>query len=395
MNVCLVSQEYPPETGGGGIGTQTFLKAHGLVKLGHTVHVVSCSHDGAPRTYLDGEVVIHRIRHPASDSRFSEPSVHWVAYSWAVANTIDALRDHVGFDLIEFPDYGAEGFIHRLETTRSRGVPLVVGLHGPLAMFAEHVGWPAVGSEFYRFGTFMEEVVVGGADLRVAYSHNIARFWSGRHGISLGEIEVVHTAVDANMFAPPKVERGEGRTVLFVGRIDAHKGVFAVAEAVDRLRRRHPKILLRIVGGGDEAAVNRLREMLETGMKAHVEFVGRVPYSELPEHYAGCDVFASPATHEPGVASVYLEAMSCGKPVVACDTGGAPEAVVDGRTGLLVPPGDGDALEHALDRLLTDGELRDRLGRNGRKMVLEYFSIDKHIARVEAAYKRLLARGRT
>jgi glycosyltransferase involved in cell wall biosynthesis len=375
-----------------------FLKAHGLANLGHTVHVVSCSHDGAPRAYRDGKVIVHRIRHPASDSRFSEPSVHWAAYSWAVAKAIDTLHDEARFDLIEVPDYGAEGFIHRmeathrLETTGPRGVPLVVGLHGPLAMFAEYVGWPAAGSAFHRFGTFMEEVVVRGADLRVAYSHNIARFWSARHAIPLEEIDVVHTAVDARMFAPRKVERTGGGTVLFVGRIDTHKGVFAVAEAVDRLKRRHPGILLQIAGDGDEGAVSRLREMLEGGMKAHIQYLGRVPLSELPEHYAGCDVFASPATHEPGVASVYLEAMSCGKPVVAANTGGAPEAVIDGRTGLLVPPGDDDALERALDRLLTDGELRQRLGSNGRTMVLEYFAIDQHIGRVEAGYQRLLAR---
>ncbi len=101
-------------------------------------------------------------------------------------------------------------------------------------------------------------------------------------------------------------------------------------------------------------------------------------------------MFASPALQEHGLATVYLEALSCGKPVVACNTGGAPEAVIDGQTGLLVPPEDIDTLVSALDRLLANPELRHQLGRQGRKMVLDYFSVDKLIERVEATYRKLL-----
>ncbi len=72
--------------------------------------------------------------------------------------------------------------------------------------------------------------------------------------------------------------------------------------------------------------------------------------------------------------------------------GGPPEAVIDGETGLLVAPGDKNALVQALDTLLANPELRNRLGRNGRKRVLDYFSIDRHVLRVEASYKRLVER---
>jgi glycosyltransferase involved in cell wall biosynthesis len=77
--------------------------------------------------------------------------------------------------------------------------------------------------------------------------------------------------------------------------------------------------------------------------------------------------------------------------VVACNTAGAPEAVLDGVTGFLVTPGNSEAVALALDRLLSNPEMRQQLGRNGRKRVLEYFAIEKHIIRVEEAYDQLLA----
>jgi phosphatidylinositol alpha-1,6-mannosyltransferase len=167
--------------------------------------------------------------------------------------------------------------------------------------------------------------------------------------------------------------------------------VLAIGEAVIRLREKYPDILFRLVGAGDETNLRRLHELIEGGRaERHFELVGYVPHQELAKYYAACDLFASPAAQEHGVASVYLEALSCGKPVVACNSGGAPEAVIDGQTGLLVPPDDIEALTETLDRLIADPELRERLGRNGRQLVLDYFSRDRMIDRVEAAYQRLL-----
>ncbi len=391
MTICLVSQEYPPE-GGGGICMQTFLKARALAGLGHTVHVIAATYENSERTYLDGQVIVHRIVHPECYTPFSEPSVHWVAYSWLVARKIYELLEEVSFDLIEFPEYGAEGFIFIIDAQQYQHIPVVVMLHGSLTMCAERMGWPSIESDFYRFGVFMEETVVRRANLLLAASHNIARFWADRCDIPLEHIGVPHTAVDSRVFVPPTTAEGSRPTILFVGRVQWAKGVFAAAEAVLRLRDKYPNILFRIVGAGGEDDLEHLHEMIEgSGAMENFEVLGELPHHELSKYYAGCHVFAFPAPIEHGVATVILEAMSCGKPVVVCTTGGPSEAVVDGETGLLVPPGDIDALARALDTLLADRELRDRLGRNGRRRVLDYFSLDKHVARVEEAYNSLLA----
>ena len=108
MKICLVSQEYPPETGGGGIGTQTYLKAQGLAARGHEVHVISLSGDGIPRMYADGPVVVHRIVHPELDAPGFELTTSWMAYSGAVARKLQELDSGVHFEIIQFPEYGGE-----------------------------------------------------------------------------------------------------------------------------------------------------------------------------------------------------------------------------------------------------------------------------------------------
>src|SRR5437667_6642075 len=89
MKICLVSQEYPPETGGGGIGTQTYLKAKGLSERGHLVHVVSASWDDEARLQQDGDIVIHRIPEPRLAVPGYELSSYWLAYSHCFAKHPD------------------------------------------------------------------------------------------------------------------------------------------------------------------------------------------------------------------------------------------------------------------------------------------------------------------
>jgi glycosyltransferase involved in cell wall biosynthesis len=92
-----------------------------------------------------------------------------------------------------------------------------------------------------------------------------------------------------------------------------------------------------------------------------------------------------------GVANVYIEAMACGCPIVAANTGGAPEAVTPGETGFLVPPGDVDATAEALARIIADPASRKRMGAAARNRVDAYFAMDRYIGRVLSTYERAIA----
>jgi glycosyltransferase involved in cell wall biosynthesis len=405
MRIGLVSEEYPPDTARGGIGTQTWNKAEALTRLGHEVHVLSCAAGAgdAPDlvTTSAGGVAVHRMQPPAEEPGREFPVFEQAAYSlgytWSVARHLHQLMEASQFDVFNFPEYGAEGFAYQLNRTRWNWVPVVVQLHGPLAMFSERIGWPPPESDYYRIGTYLEGASIRWADALMASSANIADFTSDFYGVPRESIGVVHCGVDADVFQPPSNGEAPPRpTVLFAGNVAPNKGVTIVFEAVMRLRERFPNILLRILGKGDDRLATELeRRARADGAAGNLEILGFVgDRSALPDLYRSASVFCSPAQHEVGVANVYVEAMACGCPVVASTTGGAPEAVDEGESGLLVRPGDVDATAAALDRILSDPELRGRMGAASRRRVEDYFARERYIARVLSVYEDGIERGR-
>ena len=400
MNVCLVSQEYPPETAYGGIGTQTWIKSRMLTRLGHTVHVVSCSAGTATALRsecIDG-VYVHRLSPPGCAFEVNTPAAYAIGYTWKVMGCLRALMRTHTFDLVNFPDYGAEGFAFQLDRSPWNWVPVVTQLHGPLAMFAERVGWPEVGSEFHRIVSFMEGESIRLADGLMASSANIADFTANHCNIPRDRIRVVHCGIDCDLFTPgDRTERnGRPRTVLFAGNLVGSKGVFTVFNAVIRLRPKYPDIRLRLLGKDTDGVVGHCQTVArEQGADGIVESLGFMQdRAGLPEVFRDADVFAAPSRHETGVANVYVEAMACGCPVVASTSGGAGEAVTDGQCGILVPPGDVDATAAAIDGLLADRDLRLRMGRAARRRVEEYFAMDKYISRVLSAYEETIERSK-
>jgi glycosyltransferase involved in cell wall biosynthesis len=129
----------------------------------------------------------------------------------------------------------------------------------------------------------------------------------------------------------------------------------------------------------------------ELGVEGRVFFTGPIPHSELPPYYAMCDVLAVPSTYE-NLGLSPLEAMSTGRPVVASDTGGLPEIVEHMKTGLLVPPGDPEALAEAILTILGDEGLAMNLGRSGRDAVLARFTLDRCADATIEVYRSVLRR---
>ena len=391
MRICIVSQEYPPETGGGGIGTQSYLKAQGLSARGHHVEVVSASWTN-PRIEYDGSAVVHRIKPGDCGVESIEESTEWMTYSLSVAAKLADMRVEDNFDIIQFPEYVGEGFFHQTNNFKYRKAKYSVQLHGPLGMFAEHMGWPDKSSMSYHVGCFMERSVIHCADGILASSHNTARFCASYYDVSLEKINVIHSGIDVVKFSPnARADDGEFPRILFVGNLVGSKGFNLLVDTVCRMKSRYPKIKLRTIGRGENDTVQSAQKRASAaGALDSIEFLRYVPHSELPGHFAWADLFAGPSIYEPGPGNVYLEAMACARPVIACNTAGAPEVVLDEKTGLLVPPQDSAALETAIVRLAEDSALRIRLGDAGRKWVTQNFSVEKYIDKVEQFYEQLL-----
>jgi len=394
VKICLVSQQYPPESARGGIGTLMSMKARVLTGLGHTVHVLSATSEPGPelRTTEDEGVVVHRLRRPTTN----ETAPNWLAHSWLVLSHLRALEQEHRFDLINFAEYGAEGYLYQLDRVPSMWTPVAVELHCPLMLLAEHVGWPVRGSDFYEVGRQMEGETIRRADRLLANTAHIADFTAEYYGVDRESIDVVHGGVDLEVFTPGPAPSPERPVVLFVGNVARQKGVDVALEAVLSLREKHPGITFRAVGPQRKSLMRDLQHRVgEMGAEDAVELAGFVADRRaLAEHYRAATVVCVPSRHEGGIPNVVLEAMACGCPVVVSDVGGPREAVVDGDTGFLVPPGEVEATAAAIDRIVGDPELRRRLGERARRHVEGSFSPQQHIERVLASYERAIERSR-
>ncbi|MFF7488180.1 glycosyltransferase family 4 protein [Streptomyces luteogriseus] len=177
--------------------------------------------------------------------------------------------------------------------------------------------------------------------------------------------------------------------VVCVSRLVRRKGQDTLIRALPRILAAEPDTVLLIVGGGPyEKDLRRLAH--ETGVASSVRFTGAVPWSELPAHYGAGDVFAMPCRTRrggldvEGLGIVYLEASATGLPVVAGDSGGAPDAVLDGETGWVVKGGSPEEAADRITVLLGDAELRRRMGERGREWVEEKWRWDLLAERLKA-----------
>lgn len=201
------------------------------------------------------------------------------------------------------------------------------------------------------------------------------------------KVHVVHCGLPADAFpVRARTPRTGAPVILFLAQLAERKGVVFLVEACRLLRERRVPFRCRILGDGPqrEEALARIRAQ---GLEELVELVGAVFQEHLLVEFALADVFALPCVvaadgDVDGIPVALMEAMAMELPVVSTSVSGIPELVVDGICGLVVPQRDAVALADALERLLGDVGLRERLGRAGRRKVLEEFDVDRSAAQL-------------
>jgi len=220
---------------------------------------------------------------------------------------------------------------------------------------------------------------------------------SGR--VPAGKVHVIHAAVDLARFDParadgPGVRRewGVAQDELLLLQVGARewKGWRDLLEAARLLAPEFPKLVTAVVACKDAAEAEKIAGVARE--KGIAERVRAIEFrSDMPDVLAAADLVADMSYEGLGITGTLREAMALGRPVVASAAGGNPELVEDEVSGLLVPPRDARALARAAARLLSDPELRARLGARGRERVAAGFSTEVRLDRVEALYRRLTA----
>jgi glycosyltransferase involved in cell wall biosynthesis len=208
-------------------------------------------------------------------------------------------------------------------------------------------------------------------------------------GISAGRVSVVHNGIDpqpylsaepADLPVPPGVF-----VVGTVAHLSPKKGFAELLRAAARVPGAH------FVIAGDGPMRPELARAAQAELKGRLHLLGW--REDVPALMRRIDAYCLPSRREP-FGLVLVEAMAAGRPVVAFRSGGAPEVVVDGETGLLAPPGDADALAACIQRLAGDPQLRRRLGDAGRSRALSHFTLDRQAARLLDEFRSVVAAAR-
>lgn len=391
MRICLISREFPPDTGWGGIATFVHDLALGLKEIGHEVEVFALSADDQDKTVDYEGITVHRVRWTGL-LEDKQRLLTVMPYSHNILKQIIALwRRFVGvhsqkpFDVVEAPEMFAEG----LFVATSKAAPLVVRLYTPHFKFIDEKLHNITAAFDHQFIAMLERLTLLSAHLVTSPSEDLADYICKDMNYSRGNLPIVRDPVNTQKFCPegPAALKSDGRLiVLFAGRLEARKGIYQLIEAVPKVVSAFPNVQFVLVGrdtntaAGNRSVLDELKSALkQSGCSDNVTFIPGVPNSEMPSYFRSADICVVPSLYD-NAPFTCIEALSSGRPVIGTSAGGMKEYVVHGQSGLIIPPADTDALVEAVLDLLKNDEKRVGFGKFARQHVLANFD-RKEIAR--------------
>jgi len=379
MRICLISLDcFSKRTSGLAVYAETL--ASGLATLGHSVTVVCGQRPGQPAREQTLGVDVWRT--PVGRS-------NWIGFAWNAGPLVARLEQQKPFDVVHFLDvhfayhysgpYIASLFqSFRQRQTSRHGLPS----YSSVANLLSRIIYYSVARIAF------EKPALRHASHLLPSSCATASEFEHHYSTDPSRMTVVPLGIDLSRFGPrgdgalrQELDLTENFVLLYVGFCNPRKGLEYLAHA---LRNLASETRLVVVGEWDAQYRERFLKALGDA-RDRVILVGQVPDADLPRYYAMADLFVFPSLLE-GFGLPLAEALACGLPVVTTQGSAAPEVV--GPGGLLVPPGDSLALEEAIRRLQGDPKLRHHLGTEGRRWVLDRFSMDRMVLDTVEQYIR-------
>jgi glycosyltransferase involved in cell wall biosynthesis len=401
LRVCLLAPDFLPVYGGAGTySVELSRELSRLVDLTIVTLERGSGGDSVTRAQME-EILEHRVRVELI-SRARDTFQYNASFQLAVLRRLPRIVKEEKIDVLHsqhahMPDvlYGrlyhspmTVRTVHSTIATQWEGIRLAQQFGGGLQ---DSERWQVALEPFLRL---TERVVLDQPGPILTVSEWMKRHLAGR-GIPESRVQIIYNGVRGDRFRPDAPGKrslagsSDAPVVLFSGRPTLLKGVGVLLDAVPLVLKEIPQTIFAFAGG----SVGEVQAYL-AGRKVptdRVSLLGRLDYSQLPGVYASADVAVAP-TFADNVPLWILEAMASGVPTVASRVGGIPEIIDDGRTSLLVPPGEPRALADAVISLLRDPARRRELGRAARTRVEERFSWGQAARETSESYHSNLER---
>jgi glycosyltransferase involved in cell wall biosynthesis len=353
-----------------------------IAQKGNKISIFTTSIDSKPSIEKYENIDIYRH---STNFRIMNRNISFSLFLEATEYQIDILHAHLTNSPNDFavPRY-----------TKGKNIPLIVTYHGDPE---RNMGGIIYKTGVVFYAKYILDKVLSHADVIISpsgYYISESRFL-GKYrdkivvipnGINIEDFDIPYSKEECRDKLGLPIDEN---MILFVGILSPYKGPDVLVRAMPEISKKNRDTKLVFVGSGG------MREELEklckkTGVEKNVKFAGFVEENLKPLYYRAADVFCLPSTMSTeSFGIVNLEAMACGVPIVASKIGGIPDVVKDGENGLLVPPRDSGALADVIIYLLENEDIRERMGKNGRKKVEDY-SWEKIAEETENVYETVL-----
>jgi glycosyltransferase involved in cell wall biosynthesis len=394
MNVCFVTPEYYPISGG--TGAYVYYLSRSLQKLGHNVHVVA-------RHIQDSEGVVNGVNVHYRKGKGNAVTRYW-RFARSASRKIKELNEKIGLDIIHanlplvpnfaIPNNSAKALVCAVHSTW-KGEAIVTKRDNPKNLNPNE-------KMMLRFNFMLrsyEKKLMDRADALIAVSKYTVDELTELYGIDEEKIHVIYNGVDINKFKPrtnkTELQQEFGleekqKIVLFVGRLYHRKGLEILLHSIPSVLQEFNDVKFAISGTGFKEKEKSLRKLAKKlKIEDSVSFLGYVPDEKLPDLYAASDMFVLPAIYE-NFPFAILEAQATALPVISTKVGGIPEFLTDYENGFVIDPGDSTQLTQKVLTLLRDSKLAKEMGERGRKLIEEKLSWRLITSQVIDVYNKLL-----
>ncbi len=285
------------------------------------------------------------------------------------------------FDIIHTHAYSA-GTIGRISAFLA-GVPVIISHNH------------SVYDYYNKYYHFVEWLLCLITDKIICVSDIVKKFANETQRINAKKLITIHNGIDSEYTVSEKRTSGlrkvldipaDHSIICTIAHMEEHKGIKYLLESASLLLQSRNDISFLLVG---EGALKEELKILSTDLKIEKNVIFTGERSNIPEILSLTDIFVLPSLRE-GMPLTILEAMDCGKPIIATNVGGVPEIVKDGVTGILVSPKDPEALYSAMNELLDDRKRQEKMGRNGKRVCNESFSSKTMVGKIEDLYDFLI-----
>jgi glycogen synthase len=389
LRILFLSREYPPWTGGGGIGSYVQTMAHALARRGHEVHVLSCSEGQASEDHTLNGVHLHLRGVP----RFVPKLRRWLPgtirrLEGGVARYREYRRLAIDFDVVEAPDWLAEGLVFGLLGSR----PLVVHLHTPLAFVERHNPASFRWTLDATLADRLERLAARRAHVATSPSRLLADAIVRERWLRKSNVRVIRYPIQLEAWTSAQGAEKASPRVLVVGRLEGRKAPEVLVEAAAHIRDDVPELDVVFVGSSSLYYGESYRDWLirlAERLHAPCRFLGPIDRTELPALYAAARVVAVPSRYD-NFPNAALEGMAAARPLVCTDRIGVAEMVTGTSAATVVAVDDPVALGDALRPFLVDPQTAARAGAEARSIVARECGPERIAEQREACYREAI-----